>query len=91
MNGVRKDHTLAEWNIYIDSVHGIDAIVPTCHSLFYATSGVAFDFQILAYDQGQPSRSATATLRVNIRDVNNKSPLFLPSTVRRDVAESKWT
>ena len=63
--------------------------MPMCHSLFYPS--VTLVFQILAYDQGQPSRSATATLRVNIRDVNNKSPLFLPSTVRRDVAESKWT
>ena len=50
---------------------------------------MSVQFQIMAVDQGSPRKSATATLVVNIRDVNNKNPYFDPTQVRREVREGE--
>ncbi|XP_071106393.1 cadherin-87A-like [Haliotis cracherodii] len=44
--------------------------------------------QVLARDGGNPQRTGTASVTVNIRDANNKDPYFLPTTRRADVYEN---
>ncbi|CAD5124350.1 DgyrCDS12639 [Dimorphilus gyrociliatus] len=43
---------------------------------------------ILATDRGQPQKTATATLSVNIQDRNNKYPYFNPITTRISIERS---
>ena len=43
--------------------------------------------KITATDRGTPRRSATGTLVVNIRDVNNQNPFFPRSTYQESVRE----
>ena len=46
-----------------------------------------YNFKVEAKDQGDPPRSATATIEVNIRDVNDNSPIFEPKVYYEVVSE----
>ena len=46
-----------------------------------------FNFKVEARDQGEPPRSATATIEVNIRDVNDNAPIFEPKVYNEVVSE----
>ncbi|KAI0218135.1 Cadherin-87A [Lamellibrachia satsuma] len=48
-----------------------------------------YEMIVLATDQGSPQKTATATVLVHIRDVNNKNPYFLPTTVTTNIYESE--
>ncbi len=61
------------------------------------TAKVAFDyekqkeysFRLIAYDQGEPSRTATATLSLSIIDVNDEPPQFTKSSYVFSVSENQ--
>ena len=46
-----------------------------------------YNFKVEAKDQGEPPRSATATIEVNVRDVNDNAPIFEPKVYNEVVSE----
>ncbi len=46
-----------------------------------------YNFKVEARDQGEPPRSATATIEVNVRDVNDNAPIFDPKVYYEVVSE----
>ncbi|XP_037992548.1 protocadherin-23-like [Motacilla alba alba] len=47
------------------------------------------ELRVLATDAGQPRRSATATVRIAVRDRNDHAPRFPQGTLRRQVLEGQ--
>lgn len=46
-----------------------------------------YTFKVEARDQGEPVRSATATIEVGVRDVNDNAPIFTPKVYDEMVSE----
>lgn len=46
-----------------------------------------YEMTVVASDQGSPQKSASATVVILIRDVNNKNPFFQPSIIRAGIKE----
>jgi Cadherin domain len=46
-----------------------------------------YTLEIVAYDRGVPSLSGTASVTINIINMNNKAPYFTPTTQRTEVSE----
>ncbi|XP_071087130.1 protocadherin-11 X-linked-like [Haliotis cracherodii] len=49
---------------------------------------VQYRFHVLAIDSGVPSRTATATITVNVLDINDEQPLFLETEYRFHISEN---
>ncbi|XP_023244632.1 protocadherin-like wing polarity protein stan isoform X2 [Centruroides sculpturatus] len=46
-----------------------------------------YEFSVVASDQGQPSRSATARVIIRIQDINDNDPIFDPKVYEASVSE----
>ena len=58
--------------LYVDPINGI----VTAKVVFDYEKGHDYSFEIIAYDQGKPSRTATTTLSLTIIDFNDEPPKF---------------
>lgn len=47
-----------------------------------------YELHLVAYDGGQPPRSATATILVDVQDVNDNHPVFVKDSYEASIAEN---
>lgn len=74
----------ADGNTYF-SVHPTSGVVSALHPLDYEESR-SYSFIVEAVDQGHPPLSGTATVQIEIRDVNDNYPAIKEPKPRRGVA-----
>lgn len=79
-----RNATQADANAYF-SVHPTSGVVRALHPLDYEKSP-SYSFIVEAVDQGHPPLSATATVQIQIQDVNDNHPVIKEPTPRRGVA-----
>ncbi|KAI8782077.1 protocadherin Fat 4 [Biomphalaria glabrata] len=84
INSVLLNGTSADTYLKIDSSTGV--ISPKT-SINYETVQ-SFIFVVVATDGGTPALSATSTVTINVIDVNDNNPIFLPTFYNAEVAYS---
>lgn len=67
------------------SVHPTSGVIRALHPLDYESSP-SYSFIVGAVDQGHPPLSGTATVQIEIRDVNDNYPVIKEPKARRGVA-----
>ena len=71
--------------LVIDTVSGVVA----ANAIFDYEKKKNYEFLVLAYDNGRPRRTSTATISLSVGDVNDESPHFLLPTYRFEVEENQ--
>lgn len=79
-----RNATQADGNAYF-SVHPTSGVIRALHPFDYETSS-SYSFIVEAVDQGHPPLSGTATVQIEIRDVNDNYPVIKEPQPRRGVA-----
>jgi hypothetical protein len=75
--------SLPDMSLTIDRETGVVKTVGPLDREKYAK----YSFQVEAADSGDPARTATATVEITVRDVNDNAPIFDPSVYRETVSE----